>query len=146
MHARDVMQTAVHSVHPEDNLLEVVRMLTRKGFSGAPVVDGEQKVVGILSERDCLVALSGAVFYASRPDTVGSRMSTEVTCVHAEDDIFRVTSEFVSHPYRRLPVVDDEGRLIGLITRRDLMRYLAKALEHHDPQRLSFWENLKRKL
>jgi CBS domain-containing protein len=145
MYARDAMQTSVHCLRSEDGLLGAVRMLVQKGFSGAPVVDAQMRVIGILSERDCLVSMSGAVFYASRPDTVGERMSRDVTVVHADDDIFRVTSEFVSHPYRRLPVVDEQGRLIGLITRRDLMRYLGRVLDHHNdgPRRLSFWESLR---
>ncbi len=147
MLARDAMQTTVLCLHTQDELLEAVQTLVRRGYSGAPVVDSDMHVVGILSERDCLVSMSSAVFYASRPDTVGERMSSDVTVVHGDDDIFRVTSEFVSHPYRRLPVVDEQGRLIGLITRHDLLRFLDRVLHHTDaPQRRSFWESLRRRL
>ncbi len=125
--ARDIMCSKVLSVRPGDPVVQVVRMLIRKGFSGAPVVDDEGHLVGILSERDCIEAIAGAAFHNTPVETVGQRMARDVVSVNPADDIFRLTMAFVSHPYRRLPVVED-GRLVGLITRRDLMAALDKLI------------------
>ncbi len=126
--AREIMHPDPVTVTPDMPVLDAVRTLVRKGYSGAPVVDASGTLVGILSERDCIAALAAAAFHDTPGETVASRMSGHPKTVSADADVFRLAMLFVEHPFRRLPVVEN-GRVIGLVARRDLMKALDKLVD-----------------
>lgn len=107
-------------------LAAAVERLVDFGVSGAPVVDDEGRLVGILSEKDCIRTLAAAAYHEAPPGTVGQHMVRRVDTVSPEADLFHVAYHFHEMPYRRLPVVDAAGRLVGLVTRRDLVRGLSR--------------------
>jgi CBS domain-containing protein len=120
---RDYMTTSLVVFRPQTELFHAIDQLLRSKISGAPVVDDEGHLVGVLSEVDCLKGiLSGSYYdYESLGGTVSECMSTLVETVAVEDDILQVSERFIRNGRRRFPVVDN-GKLVGQISRRDVLR------------------------
>jgi CBS domain-containing protein len=121
--AREIMQSRVDTVPIDMSVLDAVRLLLQRGHSGAPVVDAEGRLRGVLSEHDCVRVLAEAVAEGWPEGRVGDRMSSEVECVPPSEDVLSLASRFSRGRHRRLVVVEDE-QPIGLITRRDLLAAL----------------------
>lgn len=127
-----LMNTQVKTVPPEMSLADLVEFLISHEVSFAPVVrpDGARKlVVGIVGERDCMEHLAEDLFHGSpRPDrTVATVMKMHPVCVAPETDLFSLCSLFTHHRLRHAPVTDEDGHLLGVISRRDLLRSLEKS-------------------
>lgn len=121
--AREFMQTQVFTVSPGEEIQAAVAALLRQGYSGAPVVDASHQLVGVLSEWDCARLLSEAAYERWPTGTVADHMTTPAEQVGPDADLFSLLDRFAAGGHRRFPVVD-QGRLVGLITRRDLLRAL----------------------
>ena len=116
------MDTRVPTLSPEMDILAAVDFLIAEHVTGAPVVDPEGRVLGILTEKDCLRLLTmGTVDGAEPEGKVADYMSREVMTVPPEVNIYHAAGLFLAHSFRRLPVVRG-GRLIGAITRFDILR------------------------
>ncbi|MET8978014.1 CBS domain-containing protein [Streptomyces sp. NPDC004539] len=125
----------VHAVR-DTPFKEVARLLARHRISGLPVVDGDDKVVGVVSETDLLArhtapAASGPARLTrvgrrragkAGARTAGQLMSEPPVTVHAEDTIAEAARTMAERRVERLPVVDVEDRLVGIVTRGDLLR------------------------
>lgn len=122
--ASEIMNASVNCLGCDEPIEVAIRTLLRRGFSGAPVVDADGKLCGVVSERDCLRVLASAAFYNQPEGTVQAHMTREVISVEPTADLFRILSIFEDNAVRRVPVVED-GRVVGLITRRDLLRALS---------------------
>ncbi|MGD8860057.1 MAG: CBS domain-containing protein [Myxococcales bacterium] len=122
--ARDVMTTRLITFTPDQPIAEVVEALTEHAISGAPVVDAQGRLAGIVSELDCLrVIAAGAYHREGLGDgcIVRDIMSTDMTTVSPDTDLYALAHLFVQKRVRRLPVVD--GReLLGQVSRRDVLR------------------------
>lgn len=129
--AQDFMTRKVHTVSPEMSLGDAIAFLKKHKVSNAPVVEndaqGHRMLVGFLSEGDCLEYLSNEVFFGSPAprQTVNTMMKRHPVCVEPDMDVFTLASIFVSHRYRHLPVAED-GRLLGIVSRRDILHALNK--------------------
>lgn len=123
--AEQVMQRNVVTLTPDQAVLDAVQTLLHKRVSGAPVVEGG-KVRGMFSERDCLTVVAAAAYEAEPSGTVSHYMRREFCCISPETDLFQVAKLFHDYPIRRLPVVDCDGRLVGLVSRGDTLRALQK--------------------
>lgn len=121
--AREIMQSRIDTIPIEMPVQDAVQMLLEKGHSGAPVVDHDGRLRGILSEHDCVRVLAEAVAEGWPEGRVEHRMSSEVESVPPSEDLLSLASRFSQGRHRRLVVVEDE-RAIGLITRRDLLAAL----------------------
>ena len=123
--AEDFMTRDLVCVEPETHLYDAINILSRHSISGAPVVSYEhrrRRLVGILSEKDCLSILSNEAFYVQEPvGTVSEYMSKKIVRIPPNMDLFTVASLFMTHPFRRLPVVD-QGFLVGQVSRIDVLR------------------------
>jgi CBS domain-containing protein len=119
--AHDYMVSNLVTVHPDTDAHYAIGLLLRHKISGMPVVDDDGTLVGILSERDCLKTLVNANYHNLPTALVRDLMSTDLTTIHADTDILQVAKMFVEGRYRRLPVVE-AGRLVGQISRRDVLR------------------------
>jgi CBS domain-containing protein len=117
----EVMTHEVVQAHRETPFKDVVRLLDRHRISGLPVVDGDDKVVGVISGTD-LIRHQAAGSPDRRPVTARELMSTPAITVHPEQRIADAARVMERHGVERLPVVDEEDRLIGIATRRDLLR------------------------
>jgi CBS domain-containing protein len=114
--ARELMTSDVITISADSSTREAARVLSHHRISGLPVLASDGTVVGLLSVYD-LLAKSGA--------TVNDVMSREVTTVRDTATLSSVRGVLVSQHLRRVPVVDSENRLVGIISLGDLVRELA---------------------
>lgn len=114
--ARDVMTPDPITVAPDTSVHEAAQILSERRISGLPVCSPEGGLAGILSEYD-LIARAGA--------TVQEVMSRDLVTVLDTAPIEQVRAVLVSRMLKRVPVLDKGGRLVGLISRADLVRELA---------------------
>ena len=121
--ARDYMTRDLITLAPETDIHAATRVLVDKRISGAPVIDGEGNLAGILSTRDCLKVAFSASYHQDSGGRVSDYMSTEVETVDAGADIVAVADLFLKSRYRRFPVTAND-RLVGLISRYDVLRAL----------------------
>ncbi len=101
----------------------MVNLLVEQDISGVPVVDDDGVLVGILTERDCIRVALSAGYYDELGGAVRNFMSEPVETASPDDNLMDVANRFATSTYRRFPVVDD-GRLVGLISRRDVLEAL----------------------
>lgn len=105
-------------------IIEAIDTMLNRKVSGAPVVDDGGKVIGMLSEKDCLqVLLDDGYYNCPQCDhTVADYMTSQVHTLHPGTDLLTATKVFMNTPYRRFPVVDQQGYLMGQISRKDVLR------------------------
>ncbi|MFD8307480.1 CBS domain-containing protein [Streptomyces sp. NPDC059690] len=115
----EVMTSEVVLAHRTTPFRELVGLLDRHRISGLPVVDHDDKVLGVVSGTDLARAGTGTL-------TAGDLMSTPAVTVHPEQAVSDAARVMERHGIERLPVVDEEDRLIGIATRRDLLRVFAR--------------------
>ena len=119
--ARDIMITSVTVLKPEMKIFDAVSVLMRRWTSGAPVVDTTGKLVGMLSEADCMTLMSSAaVFGFPEGKRVRDYMSDRVVCIEPHIDIFRISDLLMRNGFERVPVVKN-GKLIGQVSRREIL-------------------------
>jgi CBS domain-containing protein len=122
--ARDLMTTNLLTFRPHEKILVAVQALVKRRVSGAPVVDDDGVLVGILSELDCLRMLASDEFYLDDQEEGGlveHYMTRGGRTISADLGIYGISHYFLTCPIRRLPVVED-GRLVGQVSRRDVLR------------------------
>ena len=117
----DIMTRRVVTLKLTSDIYDAVRTLLKHKISGAPVVGDDQKLVGVLSEKDCLKVLVGAALDGLPEGQVSAYMTRDVETIAPSSSIYEVVHRFISRPYRRLPVVDEAGRVIGQVSRRDAL-------------------------
>ncbi|MFT6333445.1 MAG: putative transcriptional regulator [Halioglobus sp.] len=102
----------------------VIKSLLDNRISGAPVLDDNGQVVGLIDDKDCLNVLFGNVYnrLPTTTDTVSNYMSNVMKSISINENILDVASVFVSSPFKRLLVMDDDNKLVGQISRRDILR------------------------
>jgi len=125
---KDYMSSNVTTFKPEDSTIDALRQLINKGRSGAPVLDNSGKLVGVLSEFDCLKEALQGGYYQEAGDRVADHMTKELDTVQQDDDIISCADLFLKGR-RRLPVLNGE-QLVGIITRQDFGRALIKRIDH----------------
>jgi predicted transcriptional regulator len=101
-----------------------MRILRDNEITGAPVVDEQGNLVGILAEKDCFKVAFTSSYHREPGGWVSEFMSRDVRTIDAEEDIIEVAEMFLNSRYRRFPVMA-HGRLVGLISRADVLRALA---------------------
>ncbi len=115
MKAEDVMTTRVITVTEQHTKQQAARLLTQHRISGLPVVNAEGVVVGVVTEYDVI---------SKEGQTVGEIMTRGVVSVTPDTDLEEVRHILVNERIKRLPVLD-QGRLVGIVSRADLVREVA---------------------
>lgn len=126
MLVRDHMTRTVITLSPDMEILKALHVLADNDIAGAPVCDANGAMVGILTEKDCLKSALKAAYHSEYGGQVRDFMSAEVESVHPDDGLVQAAERFVERSFHRYPVVED-GALVGLISRRDVIRALAAA-------------------
>ena len=114
--ARDIMSTEVVTTTPCATAAQVASVLAEKRISGMPVVS-ECKVVGVITEADLLGAAECA--------TVQDLMTAEVISVGPDTCVSKVTKLLAEHHIKRVPVLACEGKLVGIVSRADVIAAMA---------------------
>lgn len=144
MNVSEIMTTPVTAVRPETPLKEVAALFVDHGISGVPVVDEEQRVLGVVSETDIAARSSkaaGAGFDlagSSKSDelerearlearTAGGAMTRPAVTITSDAPVASAAASMFHRDVHRLPVVDRAGRLVGIVSRTDLVRAFARS-------------------
>ena len=114
----EVMTRGVRSMSPQDPVVAAAQAMDELNVGVIPVCEGE-KVVGMVTDRDIVVR---GVAQQADPKTMklADVMSTNVRCVHEDDDIDDVLSQMADAQIRRLPVVDKNDKLVGIVSLGDI--------------------------
>lgn len=121
---REVMTKELHTARPEMSLSDMLELLRLNRISGAPVVE-DDKLVGVISIEDIVRALQRN----DLTETVGQYMTRELVTVASYDSIFKAMQTFTESHVGRLPVVNEENKLVGMITKGDITRGVLVALQ-----------------
>jgi len=140
MKVKDVMTEDVLTVTTGTSLKETARLLADTGISGMPVVDDDGAVIGVISEADILFKerspekrRGGSFAWLFYPDTLeneakldartaGEAMSMPPVTIDADRPVGEAAARMLDEAVNRLPVVADDGKLLGIVTRADLVR------------------------
>jgi len=118
---RDIMKSDLITVEPKTPVRDAIGLLIEHGISGLPVVDDQKRIVGVLSEKDVL-----KVFYEGEQE-VGALMTADPESVSVDDALVDVIDMLMANNFRRV-LVHDRGKLVGLVSRADLMPALLEGL------------------
>lgn len=118
---RDYMTKKVISISPNMNIHHAIKILLKHKISGAPVVDEDSGLVGVLSRKDCLKVAFSASYHHDRGGNVSQYMSLDFMTIQPEISIIAVAELFLKNPYRQFPVME-RGRLVGQISRHDVLK------------------------
>lgn len=139
MRAQDVMTSRVVSVNSETLLTETAEKMAEANISGVPVTDENNTVVGVISEKDFLKKMGaeplgsfmsvisrclkdkGCVALPIRGKTAGDIMSAPAVTVEPERPLSEISQLFAEKKINRVPVVDPEGKLVGIVSRADMV-------------------------
>jgi CBS domain-containing protein len=120
--AKEIMTREILTVAPASTIEDVLKILVNNRVTGLPVVDKEGKMVGVVSEFDLLTQIAKSEKPTVEVFKQPIEFSKEVTTIVETAKLSEITPLFVTKKFRRLPVVDATGKLVGIITRRDMMR------------------------
>jgi len=121
---KEVMTSEVVTVSPDITMRELMRVLRIKKISGVPVV-ARGNLIGIISLEDLIKAVADS---RHSQDTVGDRMTRKLVVLRADELAVQAVNLFAQHGYGRLPIVDNDGKLVGILTGSDITRGLLRVL------------------
>jgi CBS domain-containing protein/anti-sigma regulatory factor (Ser/Thr protein kinase) len=115
--AGDIMSTNVVEISGDKKIAHAKELMKIKKISGMPVVDENKKLIGIISIEDIIHALE----FNKINDPIRKIMSPQVVTIHRDDSLAQVVDKFDNYKYGRFPVVDDEKRVCGIISKEDIL-------------------------
>lgn len=122
---RDVMQRQVPPIYRHTPLATVVKTLLRNNVSGLPVIDEQKRVIGFVSEQDCIHALLVSSYHCEGDPEAGDVMFDKPELVKPGDSMVDLAQTLVRGRPKVYPVAED-GRLVGIITRSQILSVLAR--------------------
>ena len=140
LRAADIMTRPVHCVGLEMDLVQAAAFMADKRISGAPVADAEGRIAGVVSEKDFLARMGlgksvsfmqiiahcltnkGCMVTNLRNHFIRDIMTTPAVTAGAEMTVGAISTLFIDRQINRLPIVDTDGRIIGIVTRADLVQ------------------------
>ena len=123
--ARDIMARSEATFSPEADIYDAVQQLLKYKLTGAAVVDKQGVLVGMLTERERLKVLVGGALDGLPSGQVKDYMVSPAESVEPTASVYDVVHRFLTGSFRKLPVVDDKGRVVGQVSRRDALIALA---------------------
>ena len=119
-----IMSREVVSGHPDTPITKVLELLVENDITGVPVVESDGQLVGIVTEKDMI----GVLFGQETPSgTARDYMTEDILSFDENDDIIAVCECLTANHLRRVPILAD-GRLVGIISRRDLIKYIIEPI------------------
>lgn len=120
----DYMTAKLVTLTPSDDIHVAMQELVDNRISGAPVLDANDRLVGILTKKDCLNVVFRSSYHQDWGGRVEDYMKAPVETLEAGMPIIAAAEHFDKSSFRRFPVLR-EGRLVGLISRHDILRALS---------------------
>ncbi len=146
--AKDIMTKKVITISKDATLAELAKLLIKNKISGVPIVDKREELVGIVTEADLIVKESNLPFplsfsfaflesYESYTKStkeyletrVEEVMSTNVKTAREDMPISKVVNIMINNNINRLPILNNDGKLTGIITRADIIKSIIKKSE-----------------
>ena len=131
--ARDMMVSNLTTLSPDMDVLDALDVLLRHRISGAPVVDSENRFLGTFSEKSCIRFVVDAAYEQMPSNNLMAFVDTSPPVISPSTDFLTIGQTFLDAACRRLPVIDSRGRLLGQISRRDVMREVRDNLKKQEP-------------
>ena len=129
---KDYMKRKLITFSPEQSINEVMEIILKQRITGGPVTDDHGNLVGIISDTDVMQVIGDSRYHnmpvADR--TVADLMSTHVSTIDSEADIFDAATRFLKTGHRRFPVIEN-GKLIGQISRMDVIIAATNLKKNH---------------
>ncbi|MBI6120717.1 CBS domain-containing protein [Salegentibacter maritimus] len=127
MLVRDYMSTSLITFKEHENIMDVAEKLTKHKISGGCVVDDNNRLLGLISEGDCMKQISDSRYYNMPLDdaTVGKRMTCNVETIEGNMNVMDAAKLFIEKRFRRFPIVEN-GKLVGQISQSDVLRAAVK--------------------
>ncbi|BAI80329.1 conserved hypothetical protein [Deferribacter desulfuricans SSM1] len=132
MKVKDYMTKNVIVAYENENIRDVVLRLREKNISGVPVLDGNNNVVGVFSESDLLAQLPDILHEAEQIPLIDVKELTDAPVktimgkppitIHENDSLKKAAELFLTKYIHRLPVLNDEGKLVGIISLGDVLK------------------------
>lgn len=122
---RDYMARRLVTFKPDMDVLDAIQELVQHRIAGAPVVNDQGELIGMLSETDCLQVALNAGYYGDWGGPVADFMTPDVETVDADMNIVDLAQRFLDSGFRRFPVIRN-NRLVGQISRGDVLRALGQ--------------------
>lgn len=123
---KDYMACRLITLEPDAEIMQAVNVLLDKDIAGAPVVGADGTMVGVLTEKDCMRVIVDDAYHSEKGTRVSDYMSTNIEVMAPDDTIKEAASRFLENRYHRYPVMEN-NKLVGQISRRDVMRALGDA-------------------
>ncbi|GAA1947709.1 CBS domain-containing protein [Kitasatospora viridis] len=137
--ARDIMHADAQCIEADKTLRQAAEMMRAKGVGALPICGPDKKLKGIITDRDIVLECLGA---GKDPDTMRAMdLAGHLHCVHAEDEMDVVLKKMEQHQIRRMPVIDN-GKLVGIITEKDLAMGHKMAKGVTDKQIIEFMDSM----
>jgi len=135
------MKTKLVTLPPDTNVFDAVDLLIKNKISGAPVVDKDNRLLGVFSEKSVMKVLVEAAYEQVPADRIDGIMNAE-PCTITEDTLLVTMAQiFLNSECRRLPVLKD-GILVGQVSRRDVVQAATKTAStnshHHGEKHLLY--------
>ena len=132
---RDYMTTHLLTFKADTDLYSAIDLLLEHRISGAPVVDDQGNLIGLLAETDCLRGILSGAYFEETGGLVGAYMNPKVVSVSPETSVIEVAERLLHGGHRRLPVVE-EGRLLGQVSCHDVLLAVKEFAQHerHQPR------------
>jgi CBS domain-containing protein len=120
--AKDIMTKDVISVRKETPILQAIELLIKNEITGMPIVEDDMTLVGIITEKDALRLFYS---YEDEKDKTVKDFMTRPAVHYNEDDSLQTICDFMMINYfRRVPVTSKEGKVVGIISRPDVLKYI----------------------
>lgn len=127
--ASELMEEFVTTLSPDADIQSAMESLLKKKISGAAVIDDDNRLVGILSEKDCLKVVATAAFERVPEGKVRDYMTRAVVTLSPQTTVYEVVDRFLHCSYRRLPVIDADRVLVGVVSRASVVKAIASMRE-----------------
>ncbi len=118
---RSVMTRNVIAIGRKATVTQAMELLRKHNITGLPVVNGDMTVAGIISEKDVLEFLHDIDDITYR---VEEFMTRDVVTFSEDANLIDICDLLLKKHFRRVPIVDAEGRLVGIVTRKDIIQYI----------------------
>lgn len=129
MNLGELFRSDVITVSPDDSLSTAMRQMDDNNV-GAVVVVRDRKVVGILTDRDVAIALALTADEVNADSVVGDVMTREVLTIWEDQGLFNATQYMQGHRVRRLPVINRDNELVGMVSFDDIVALLGQELRN----------------
>ena len=116
------------SFKPGMPVVEAAMSLVTNELIGGPVTDDDGRLVGWISEQDCLKTVMNVLYYSERVATVAKVMHPDVLTVNLSDDPIDLANQMLGAKPKIYPVVDDHGHVVGVISRRRILRAMCQRI------------------